>query len=421
MLRDLGSTLLLLALMTTLGCWRGRPRPMTAPPPMAMPVAAPVGPPPTSGMRLVAPSPAPRCEPVQVGPNRWVTPLCESIPATWVRPFVGGSRLDGELPTSVDLRGRGLTGPVKDQEQVGVCWAFALSSVMDNAIRKGARPDTIAPLHVVAKQSWNALWQSTREAPALTLESRWHYDPRRACAFNDDDAFCGKAYGVEPGSWRRDPNLVHELEAADRAHQYRFHHVEQLEAKPANVDQLVHVLAKGDAIWAALEFDPDAWSFAALRSGIFGDYESSRSYGHAVALVGYRTVGLERQFLLQNSWGSDWADGGYAWMPAHVLERHLKSALRLRVTATRALPPPPPPRGECGPDSTRDLLTGRCVGRCPGGAVPIAGLCAPALPLPFPTTQATSCAAGEARDVVTGQCVPSCASGVAPVMGVCWL
>ena len=84
-------------------------------------------------------------------------------------------------------------------------------------------------------------------------------------------------------------------------------------------------------------------------------------------------------------------------------------------------PPPPPPRGECGPDSTRDLLTGRCVGRCPGGAVPIAGLCAPALPLPFPTTQATSCAAGEARDVVTGQCVPSCASGVAPVMGVCWL
>ena len=35
--------------------------------------------------------------------------------------------------------------------------------------------------------------------------------------------------------------------------------------------------------------------------------------GHAVACVGYDDE--KQAFLVRNSWGSDWGQGGYFWMP----------------------------------------------------------------------------------------------------------
>jgi len=36
---------------------------------------------------------------------------------------------------------------------------------------------------------------------------------------------------------------------------------------------------------------------------------STAGGGHAIALVGYTTTG----FIVRNSWGTDWGDGGYAY------------------------------------------------------------------------------------------------------------
>lgn len=106
--------------------------------------------------------PAPRalrCARVQVGPGKWITPLCRPLPAVWVRRFDRRNHLDASLlPPSVDLRTRGLDGPVKDQQQVGVCWSFALSSVMDNAARKLGRRPSITPLHLIARDAWSQMW-----------------------------------------------------------------------------------------------------------------------------------------------------------------------------------------------------------------------------------------------------------------------
>jgi C1A family cysteine protease len=49
--------------------------------------------------------------------------------------------------------------------------------------------------------------------------------------------------------------------------------------------------------------------------------------GHAVVAVGYddaRVIGSERgALLIRNSWGPDWGDGGYGWMPYAYVERGL--------------------------------------------------------------------------------------------------
>jgi len=39
--------------------------------------------------------------------------------------------------------------------------------------------------------------------------------------------------------------------------------------------------------------------------------------GHAVTVVGYR----EADLIVQNSWGHDWGDGGFAYLPDEYVDR----------------------------------------------------------------------------------------------------
>jgi C1A family cysteine protease len=41
--------------------------------------------------------------------------------------------------------------------------------------------------------------------------------------------------------------------------------------------------------------------------------------GHAVMVVGYKTINGQVYFEVRNSWGSDWGDNGYFWMPSAYL------------------------------------------------------------------------------------------------------
>ena len=41
--------------------------------------------------------------------------------------------------------------------------------------------------------------------------------------------------------------------------------------------------------------------------------------GHAVALVGYTTLNNQNYFIVRNSWGSDWGDGGYCYFPVEFI------------------------------------------------------------------------------------------------------
>jgi hypothetical protein len=53
--------------------------------------------------------------------------------------------------------------------------------------------------------------------------------------------------------------------------------------------------------------------------------------GHAVALVGYRSVGVATEFIVRNSWGQDWGDDGYGYLPAEYVEQYGVSAWRLEL------------------------------------------------------------------------------------------
>lgn len=50
---------------------------------------------------------------------------------------------------------------------------------------------------------------------------------------------------------------------------------------------------------------------------------------HAVLVVGAATSDGDRHYLIRNSWGPEWADGGYAWLDRSFLHQHLREVLVL--------------------------------------------------------------------------------------------
>jgi hypothetical protein len=378
---------------------------------------------------LVATAAPPRCGPVEIAPGKRITPMCGELPEAPVVPRAawgldGGSSgvgfLQGPVPAEVDLRP--FDGPVRDQGQVGVCWAFALSSVMDNGARRaGDRSAMMSSLHVIAKGTWDDVWRREQGKP-LALESLWPYDERKACAFNEDpqEQWCEREHRVRPGSWRSDPRLVAELEIANRSHRYLFRNVRHVGTKPVSIDELAGVLANGHALWASFDFNEDAWSSRELRDGVFSDYEQAGSFGHAVQITGYRTALGQKHFLLKNSWGTDWGQGGYAWMAEDLVRRHLRRAFFLDVAASQGAPPPIPvafplPLPAGWPWQLPPVLPTSLPNAIPSlpfpspranptPAPPILPAVLPPVPaIPFPLPQAAA----------------SCPSGKPPVFGVC--
>ncbi|MEZ4376587.1 MAG: C1 family peptidase [Polyangiaceae bacterium] len=326
-----------------------------------------------------------------------------------------------ELPASVDLRERGLDGPVRDQGQVGVCWSMAMSGVADNALRRAGQSEDASPLHLIANRAYERLYKRG-QSDGFTREPVWRYDAVRACKlkdFGDDD--CGDKLGVVRGSWRQDPQLVEEKRVADTHPFLRLTNAEAL----SNPDEIAAALAQGRAAYVALNIDYEYWSWRKLEGGVISDYTSDR-LPHAVTAVGYRTSAHGRQFLIKNSWGKQWAEGGYAWLDERTLQRNLQDAFAFDVRDSSGAPfphgqsapspKPTPAPSACGNGQARDLVFGVCLPACAGGKPSLGGLCAPQAP-----TASSTCGAGQGHDPLSGQCVNRCPSGLLPVGGVCWL
>lgn len=324
------------------------------------------------------------CPLTEIAPGEWAQAACAPIlQFKKALPYQAPPVVASALPAYVDHRMSGLEGPMKNQQNVGACGAFSITSAMENALRRQGRYDVLSPLHYYAK--YGTVAGAGENGDAITTESVWPYDPLKACLLSPDQGgdHCDQDFGVVRGGGRNDPVLRAEQARADGYGLVRLDRAWSID--PGDVDAIAAILASGDDVEVAFAFDPEAWSYRGVEGGVFRHYDGPKDIGHAVVLAGYRWVDGERQFLLHNSWGTDWAEGGYAWMSERDVRANLCSAFKLDLAEPNA------PRR---PDESAHF--------CPGGLPPIGNQCVLLPKLPDAVT--TACPTGTVG--VPGFCFP---------------
>ncbi len=335
-----------------------------------------------------------KCGPRESTPGHWIHIDCNQYTAVKnARPFSGrkialmlrgGLRLDtavqAKIPDAVDHRTDGTEGPIKDQGQVGACTSFSLSSAMDNAVRRQNKTDTISSLHIWSHYGFPDLQtagDSNLNKPIATWDT-WPYDERAACELDrSGDGDCGPySPPVVPGAAVADPLLQAKIHDSDSKGHWS---VTEFDTVPGDPETIASVLATGADVWLSINVG-DTWMNP--HGDTIADWTQDQVQGgHAILLAGYRGPSGKRQFLVHNSWGKDWADGGYGWISENALRQYAKHAYKVVVADSSAAPPPASDLSaltddDCGSDQLVDSVTGQCVIMCPDDSRPANGKCA---------------------------------------------
>lgn len=292
---------------------------------------------------------------------------------------------DNSFPDTVDHRLNGTEGPIKDQGDVGSCTSFALSSVMDNGLRRANLNITTSPEHV-----WSHYATPTMEDAAsgnlnkgITTNDALPYSGKEACELMKDSSDdCGQAYNVRPNTASSDGALQSKLRTADAANGHKVVNFEEL-SSPPNINEIVSVLASGADLWTAFNIDSSVFVNNRMSNFTIPDWVAPDG-GHALAMSGYRKVNGSYQFLIHNSWGVSWGDQGYAWVSQNMVQQWMHLAYKVTVDANPGgggAPVAPQTDEDCKGDQVIDSVTKQCATACSDGSHPANGQC-PSGPAP---------------------------------------
>jgi hypothetical protein len=302
----------------------------------------------------------------------------------------------------VDHRAAGIAGPVRDQQRTGSCFSNGLASFLDSYARRRGRVDLLAsPLHMFsryASQPDNTDYRGVRDdkVVGVTTESIWPYTGGKACslALNARVASgCGSEYRMQAGWGTRDPQVLGERAYAD-AHPAFWIKVDLNSFPvddPSTGDEIAKSVLAGEAVQIGFDM-PINWSSTQVAVGCDGTLPAPVGfYGtHALVVQGVRGTPRGRQFLVQNSWGREWADNGFGWIDDSVFKARLANVHRYQVALAGdagfdpRIPPLTPIGSMSGAASTcppsMTSQNGRCVPAfltCPAGTHLSNGVCVP--------------------------------------------
>jgi len=200
-------------------------------------------------------------------------------------------KVRGDLPESYDSREHGLVTPIKNQGNCGSCWSFARTKAFEAAsiLAGRASGDTLD----LAEQDALVNDSNSYGCRGGFMDGRFEVSKgittEELCRYRASSRYsCNGTKFAKALRW------------AMIGEQKRAPSVDELRQSIIDYGVIAVTVAAGGS------FSPNAEG----RITTCG----SRGLNHMVTLAGYRPApsgGYE--FLIANSWGEDWGDGGFAW------------------------------------------------------------------------------------------------------------
>lgn len=211
------------------------------------------------------------------------------------------------VPLKLEINLREWDSPIEDQGELGSCVSHALTSCYELMVKKDL-PDKFVELSRLYS------YYHTRVLEENVNEDTGVVYIRNALKASSKYGICQEPlwpYDIEKFKQQPSPNCY--LDAAKRKitkYQSLNTNLETLEAlnqsKPVVIGMTVY-----DSFMTINEKNPEI--------SMPGEYDYVIG-GHAVCIVGYSLP--KRQFIVKNSFGKDWGENGYCWMPFEYFDTY---------------------------------------------------------------------------------------------------
>jgi len=206
------------------------------------------------------------------------------------------SRSLESLPASLDWREKGVVTKVKDQGGCGSCWAFSATETLESALAIAGGPLLeLSPQELVSCAPNPKSCGGSGGCDGSTQPLAFNYTARAG-------EVLASSYPYEGSTGTCDPTKIKSPAMGIKGY-VTLPTNDYAELMAAVVEQ-GPIAISVDASWGMYE------------EGVFtcADYETSlcgTTIDHAVQLVGYGTEGGLDYWLVRNSWGESWGEGGY--------------------------------------------------------------------------------------------------------------
>jgi len=200
------------------------------------------------------------------------------------------------VPPSVDWRTKGYVTEVKNQGQCGSCWAFSSTGALEG-------------------QHYRKLGVMTSLSEQNLIDCSHNYGNDGCEGGLMDNAFTyiKENHGI-------DKENTYPYEAKDRKCRYKPRDIGATDSGfvdiPAgNEEKLKEAVATVGPVSVAIDASHESFQF--YSQGVYDEEQcSSEQLDHGVLVVGYGTTAdtKEDYWIVKNSWGTQWGDGGYIKM-----------------------------------------------------------------------------------------------------------